>query len=143
MVDDSIVLLDDSTAAPQNSTLFEAGFWLDRLKERLLGLGKELYGRGADYVFPVEFLVAALEGTFLFYRLNAQLPFVSFCLLALLLVMSMNRIHHTKQVKPFVDLYNSPLSLSFIHSYMYRFYTLPFITVALFAVRTPNRSGYC
>jgi nuclear pore complex protein Nup155 len=42
--------------------VFEDGDWAKRLEGKLVALGKELYGKGADYVFPLDFLLFHLEG---------------------------------------------------------------------------------
>ena len=42
--------------------LFEACRWGKLLQNKISDLGRDLYGTGADYVFPVEFLLATLEG---------------------------------------------------------------------------------
>jgi len=42
--------------------LFEMAEWKDSVAQRVVFLGKELYGTGADYVFPVSFLLSTLEG---------------------------------------------------------------------------------
>jgi hypothetical protein len=34
---------------------------MKRLEGRIVGLGKELYGTGADYVVPVDYLLSNLE----------------------------------------------------------------------------------
>lgn len=41
--------------------IFERGDWAKRLEHKVVDLGKELYGTGADYVFPVDFLLSTLE----------------------------------------------------------------------------------
>lgn len=47
-----------------NTTLpqFENGEWITRLRNRVTALGKELYGKGADYTFPLDLIVTELEG---------------------------------------------------------------------------------
>ena len=62
MVEESITLLDDPTKSGYSSPLFEGGSWVDRLRSRVVSLGKELFGHGADYVFPLHFLAANMEG---------------------------------------------------------------------------------
>lgn len=42
--------------------VFENGDWAGRLESTIVHLGMELYGTGADYVFPVDYLLAVLEG---------------------------------------------------------------------------------
>mmetsp|Transcript_15304 Transcript_15304/g.21838 ORF Transcript_15304/g.21838 Transcript_15304/m.21838 type:complete len:2089 (+) Transcript_15304:174-6440(+) len=41
---------------------FEDGLWLSSLKNRVVLLGQELLGKGADFTFPVEFIAECLEG---------------------------------------------------------------------------------
>ena len=41
---------------------FENGEWIIRLRNRVASLGKELYGKGADYTFPLDLIVTQLEG---------------------------------------------------------------------------------
>ena len=58
--------IDFLSADKQDSALplFESGAWLEPVKRKVAGLGSELFGKGADYVCPVEFLVITLEGEF-------------------------------------------------------------------------------
>jgi hypothetical protein len=60
VVNESITLLTEgrTSALP----LFEDADWVVALKDRIISLGKEVYGDGADFVFPIEFLVSTLEG---------------------------------------------------------------------------------
>ncbi|KAL3774656.1 hypothetical protein HJC23_002465, partial [Cyclotella cryptica] len=41
---------------------FENGSWVSRLKARVTDLGRSLYGKGADYTFPLDLLLETLEG---------------------------------------------------------------------------------
>jgi len=41
---------------------FDNGEWMTRLRSRVATLGKELYGKGADYTVPLDLIVQALEG---------------------------------------------------------------------------------
>jgi len=41
---------------------FDNGEWMPRLRSRVSTLGKELYGKGADYTVPLDLIVQALEG---------------------------------------------------------------------------------
>ena len=41
---------------------FEDGKWISNVKETIISIGKELYGKGADYAFPLQLLVSNLEG---------------------------------------------------------------------------------
>jgi len=47
------------------SEYFEDGKWISRIKEIVVTTGKELYGRGADYTFPLFLLASTLEGELL------------------------------------------------------------------------------
>lgn len=58
----SITLLDDSASA--DNALFEDGAWMKRVESRVINLGREVYLTGADYIFPVGFLMSSLEGKF-------------------------------------------------------------------------------
>jgi nuclear pore complex protein Nup155 len=49
--------------------IFETGFWIDRLKSGLIPLGTELYGKGYEYIIPIDFLVTTLEGESIFHPL--------------------------------------------------------------------------
>jgi nuclear pore complex protein Nup155 len=58
---DEVSFLSETTAA-DSLPVFENDEWMNRLKGRIVGLGKELYGTGADYVVPVDYLLLNLEG---------------------------------------------------------------------------------
>jgi nuclear pore complex protein Nup155 len=60
LLDEQIVLLDNEQSS-DILPLFEHGYWVDKLKLRFVSLGKELFGKGADYVCPVDFLAGLLE----------------------------------------------------------------------------------
>ena len=45
-----------------NLQKFDCGEWIPRLRSRVAGIGKELLGKGADYTFPLDFIVEELEG---------------------------------------------------------------------------------
>lgn len=55
-------------------TLFERAEWKESVAQRVVSLGKELFGTGADYVFPVNFLLSSLEGKWLLLPLSLYLP---------------------------------------------------------------------
>lgn len=42
---------------------FENGDWILPLEQKIIGLGRDLFGKGADYVVPLDFLLVLLEGT--------------------------------------------------------------------------------
>merc|ERR1719343_953736 len=54
-----VTLLDD--ASPGETSIFESGLWISNVEETVVRLGKQIYGHGADFVFPVEFLSERLE----------------------------------------------------------------------------------
>jgi nuclear pore complex protein Nup155 len=56
-----IKLLGGGASAEENDSLFESGNWMRKLEGRIVPLGREIYGKGADYVFPVDFIVSCLE----------------------------------------------------------------------------------
>jgi nuclear pore complex protein Nup155 len=60
VVDESITLLAEGRTS--SLPLFEDAGWVLTLQDRIVSLGKEVYGNGADYVFPIDFLVSTLEG---------------------------------------------------------------------------------
>ena len=60
VIDESITLVPEGGTS--NVPFFEDGDWVVPLSDRVISLGKEVYGNGADYVFPVEFLASKLEG---------------------------------------------------------------------------------
>jgi nuclear pore complex protein Nup155 len=57
-----ITLLSETATAEDSKPLFESGLWMQKLEGRIVSLGKEVYGKGADYVFPVDFVASCLEG---------------------------------------------------------------------------------
>ena len=65
MFENQQVLLTDSNVTNENGDslmLFEDGDWIFSIKNRIITLGKELQGKGADFVFPVSFICEQLEG---------------------------------------------------------------------------------
>ena len=44
--------------------LFEDGLWPSNMKDAVVRMGKEIIGRGTDFVFPVDFIANCLEGKF-------------------------------------------------------------------------------
>ena len=44
--------------------VFENGDWIQSVEGKVISLGEKLYGKGADYVFPVHFLLLQLEGEY-------------------------------------------------------------------------------
>jgi nuclear pore complex protein Nup155 len=64
LIIDSVVLLSTPNQEGEILPLFESGTWVNPLKQKVESLGRDLFGTGADYVFPVELLVTSLEGEF-------------------------------------------------------------------------------
>jgi nuclear pore complex protein Nup155 len=62
-----ITLLPENATAEDSQPLFESGLWMQKLEGRIISLGKEVYGKGADYVFPVDFVAFCLEGKSIFF----------------------------------------------------------------------------
>jgi nuclear pore complex protein Nup155 len=62
VVDQTIRLVPEGSTS--NLSFFEDGDWVVPLSDRVISLGQEVYGNGADYVFPVEFLASKFEGKF-------------------------------------------------------------------------------
>ena len=63
MVESSVIILVSPNASVDDSKpVFENGFWLQKLSGRVCSLGSEVYGKGADYVFPVDYIASCLEG---------------------------------------------------------------------------------
>lgn len=54
-----ITLVDHS--ASSGSDYFDSGLWMKRLEGRVVALGKEVFGTGADNIFPIDFLISCLE----------------------------------------------------------------------------------
>lgn len=61
---DSLVSLLDGNSDSDETIPFEDGSWKMKLEMKVKSLGRELYGRGADFVFPVEFIYKELERKF-------------------------------------------------------------------------------
>ena len=59
LVPDATITLGEGSSGMSK---FEVGEWIPRLRSRVTALGKELYGKGADYTFPVDMIVSELEG---------------------------------------------------------------------------------
>jgi len=45
----------------ENDDNFESGKWIINVKETVVSTGKQVYGKGADYAFPLLFLASNLE----------------------------------------------------------------------------------
>jgi nuclear pore complex protein Nup155 len=53
--------LDGSGLSRNGYQVFEKGEWISDLSNKITIMGQELYGTGADYTFPVDFLLEFLE----------------------------------------------------------------------------------
>ena len=53
--------LSDTDEVESDNT-FESGNWIAKVKEIVIATGKELYGKGADYAFPLLRLASYLDG---------------------------------------------------------------------------------
>jgi nuclear pore complex protein Nup155 len=53
-------LSNDSTSSGKFPN-FEQGGWIPKLEDKIVSLGRELYGKGADFTFPIEFLMDVME----------------------------------------------------------------------------------
>ena len=63
MGDRNALLVSDRNPPGQNAPPpFEAGEWMKRIEDCIISMGRELYGTGADYVFPIDFIINNLEG---------------------------------------------------------------------------------
>lgn len=64
MTEESIVLTDSNITNEDGDSVivFEDGHWILSMRHRIITLGKELQGKDADFVFPVDFITEQLEG---------------------------------------------------------------------------------
>ena len=60
--EEDIILDSDGGASGSGLPLFEDGDWIPKLSNRVVALGRELYGHGADYTFPLDLIVRTIEG---------------------------------------------------------------------------------
>lgn len=61
MFHDEVIFYGNDTANILQT--YDTGDWIPRLRNRITELGKELYGKGANYTFPIDLIVRELEGT--------------------------------------------------------------------------------
>jgi nuclear pore complex protein Nup155 len=73
--DPAVSLLHEGISSDEN--LFESGGWMKRLEGRVVNLGREVFGHGADYVFPIDFILSNLEGKAIFRWFSRSLILVS------------------------------------------------------------------
>ena len=63
MLEEEPIFYGTSTVSTNNDVQqFENGEWITRLRNRVTSIGKEVYGKGADYTFPLDLIVTELEG---------------------------------------------------------------------------------
>ena len=58
----SLTLVGPNASANDALPMFEDGLWRQKLERRIVSLGRELYGKGKDFVFPLDFIAECLEG---------------------------------------------------------------------------------
>lgn len=71
MLHQESIILSDANILDEDGLsvlVFEEGRWIPSLKNRIICLGKEIYGKGNDFTFPVNFIVDTLEGINFIYR---------------------------------------------------------------------------
>ena len=71
---DDLVSFITGNGEPE-TPVFENGDWAQKLELKIISLGKELFGSGADQVFPTNFILANLEGEFLYRIIVDSGPF--------------------------------------------------------------------
>ena len=65
MLEEESVVLSSTTVTKEDGEplmSFEDGEWITNIKSRVVDLGKELHGKGTDFVFPLHFIAECLEG---------------------------------------------------------------------------------
>lgn len=65
MLEEEEVILSESNVTNvdgESLQKFEDGGWVPSIRNRIISLGKELLGKGADFVFPIDFVTQQLEG---------------------------------------------------------------------------------
>jgi nuclear pore complex protein Nup155 len=60
LLEEEVIAYGDGAA--NDLQMFETGEWIPCLRNRVTSLGKELFGKGADYTFPIDLIVRELEG---------------------------------------------------------------------------------
>lgn len=76
MLEDETIAFGDGAGA-NDMQKFENGEWIPRLRNRIAALGKELFGKGADYTFPLDLIVGDLEGLRQIYNNTREEGYVS------------------------------------------------------------------
>lgn len=61
VLEEEVIVFGENEAGGNNQK-FENGEWIPSLRNRITALGKELFGNGADYTFPLDLIVRELEG---------------------------------------------------------------------------------
>jgi len=82
MEEERIVITDSDVTheAGGSLMLFEDGEWIPSIKHRIIALGKELHGKGADFVFPLDFIAKQLEGLYCVHKEVSSKPAESWTL---------------------------------------------------------------
>jgi nuclear pore complex protein Nup155 len=62
LLDETVTMLSENASAIESLRLFENGDWIPKVQDAVIGLGLEVFGNSADYVFPVDFIAVQLEG---------------------------------------------------------------------------------
>ena len=65
MLEEESVILSNTAVTKEDGDplmTFEDGQWIVNIKARVITLGKELHGKGTDFVFPLRFVAECLEG---------------------------------------------------------------------------------
>jgi nuclear pore complex protein Nup155 len=65
MLEEESVIFSHTSVTKENGEplmSFEDGDWITNIKSRVIALGKELHGKGTDFVFPLRFIAECLEG---------------------------------------------------------------------------------
>jgi nuclear pore complex protein Nup155 len=71
--DNLVTFFDRNSESDDSIPLFEDGNWRMKLETKVLSLGRELYGKGADFVFPVQFIYSELESKFARFHVISSL----------------------------------------------------------------------
>ena len=75
---DDLVSFVAGNTEPQ-TPVFENGDWAQRLEMKIISMGKEVFGSGADYVFPVYYILNQLEGKILVRKLTGRVEGTTSC----------------------------------------------------------------
>lgn len=59
LLENPVISLVERSAPTED--YFESGIWMKKLEGSIVRLGKEVFGTGADNIFPIDFLISCLE----------------------------------------------------------------------------------